>query len=149
MFSEMPNSVFLTGFSILVAILLFIIRIRIQSIPSTYEVERRIKIGIQKSDGERYVTVNDVQYYITLVSVTRKSGWFNRIKELYQGEICAEVGVVFGPKQAIPDSVSTEQLTHVGEDDVKAFFFQTDETSPSSIHASLLRAIAEELDDIE
>ena len=149
MFSEIPNWVLSLLFSSILAIFLFWLRIRLQSIPSTYDAKRRIKDRFLKPNGKFYFNHNDNKYYINEIFVSKEKGLHNRIEELYTGNRCGRTQIIFSPNGEIPESVETNQIKVINLNNSKVgFFYETDTTVPKNIHSELLSNVKRELEEM-
>ncbi|MFC7043960.1 hypothetical protein [Halonotius sp. GCM10025705] len=116
------------------AIVLSLIAISRQSIPSKYEAERRIREKFQTPNGELKFEYNDVNYHINYITVLRQDGINHRIKELVFRDISGETQVVFTVDSRVPNPVDVKNISRIDEEGVRAIMFRMDTTEPHELY---------------
>jgi len=131
----------------IIAIILSVIAIRRQRIPTKYELERRIREKFQQTSPDLTFTVGNIEYTIVSITVKPKDGWENRVKEYVYGEIPAETSVAVTTNGILPDSLDgVGDITVVSAKGSNlALTLRMDTTDPSDIYSRLMRAMHDEL----
>lgn len=115
------------------AIILSLIAISRQSIPSKYEAERRIREKFQTPNGELKFEYNDVNFHINYINVSRHEGIYHRIKELIFRDISGETQVVFTVDSPIPNPIDAKNISRIDEEGVRAVNFIMNTTQPRQL----------------
>lgn len=131
------------------AILLSLVAIRRQTIPSRFEAQRRIRESLQHPNypnKEMVVYTDRINYDITYVVVIPEKGIHYRIAELVWGDIIAKTRIGFLVNIDVPDSVETEGVS-VQSDSSPQLKLVYDGTNPEDIFGEVRRLTSGELSE--
>ena len=116
------------------AILLSLIAIRRQSIPSKYEAERRIREKFEIPNDELNFEYNGTNYHINYINVIRRDGLSHRSEELVFGDLSGETQIVFTMSDQPRSTIETEYISTIDEEGVRALMFKMDTAHPSELY---------------
>ena len=125
------------------AIVLSLMAISRQSIPSKYESERRIREKFQTPNGELKFEYNDATFHINYITVLRRNGLYHRIKELISRDISGETQVVFTLDKRVPKQVEAKNISRIDEEGVRAIMFRMDTTQPDELYNQFSKSVYE------
>lgn len=125
------------------AIVLSLISIRRQSVPSKYEAERRVREKFEIPNGELKFDYNDTDYHISYISIMRNKGLTHRIKELLVGDISARTQIVFTVSGRVPTEIEDEYISTIDEEGVRALMFKMDTTHPRELYNQFSESVYE------
>ena len=131
----------------IIAVILSLIAIRRQRIPTKYELERRIREKFQQTSPDLTFTAGNIEYTIVSITVKPKGGWKNRVKEYIYGGIPAETSLAITTNGILPDSL--EDVENVSVVSAKgsnlALSVRVETTDPSDIYSRFMQAMHDEL----
>jgi len=125
------------------AIVLSLMAISRQSIPSKYEAERRLREKFQTPNGELEFEYNDATFYINYITVLRHNGFYHRIKELIFRDISGETQVVFTVDKRVPEPIEAKNISRIDEEGVRAIMFRMDTTQPDELYNQFSKSVYE------
>lgn len=96
-----------------IAIILSLIAIRRQRLPSKYELERRIREKLKETNPELVFQIGQIEYRITSITVKRKRGWGYRIPEYLYGEIPVETSIEIVTNGILPRPIDNIDNTSI------------------------------------
>lgn len=133
----------------IIAVILSLIAIRRQRIPTKYELERRIREKFQQTSPDLTFDAGVIKYTIVSITVKPKDGWKNRVKEYLYGEIPAETSLAITTNATLPDSL--DEVENVSVVSAKgsnlALTLQMDTSDPGDIYSRFMSAVHDEIPD--
>ena len=133
----------------IIAVVLSLIAIRRQRIPTKFELERRIREQFQQTSPELTFKTGNVEYNIVSITVKPKNGWRDRVKEYLYGNLPAETSLAITTNAILPDSLDdVENISVVSAKGSNlALMLRMDTTDPSDIYSRFMKAMHDELPD--
>jgi len=131
----------------IIAVILSVIAIRRQRIPTRYELERRIREYIQQKNPKMEFSAGKIQYSILSITVEPKNGFKNRILEYICGEPPSETSIYVSTN--ISGTESLDDIKCVSETsarvDALALTIQIESIDPEEVYAELIEIMREEI----
>lgn len=130
----------------IIAILLSLISIRRQRIPTKYEAERRIREKFEQTDTGLEFSEGRTTYRIISITVTHHEGWNKRLKEYLTEDIAGRTQLAISTNGKLPDSIDVENVSVISaEGSNLALTLDMESTDPSEVYTRFMIAIHDEL----
>lgn len=131
----------------IIAVILSVIAIRRQRIPTKYELERRIRGYIQQKNPKMEFSAGKIQYSILSITVEPNNGFKNRILEYVRGDPPSETSIYISTN--ISGSESLDDIKSVSETssrgDAFALTIQIESIYPEEVYTELIEIMRKEI----